>query len=466
MSIESRFFGSLVYPAYHALKRDGVNSSIGEYERVQWLGANELRKLEQSRLAALLDHAIRNVPFYRERYGTRDITQFAPLMKADIRGNLKKLLADGVQSEGLQWNTTSGSTGEPLYFYMDPKSDTSRKATVVRNKRWMGISPGDRELLLWGSPIDASRAALLRGRVHAWLARTRLVSAYDLSQARMQECIEQIHTYKPKLIVAYPSVLEELARAMQESSRRPSSVRAILVSAETLYPHQRALFESVFDAPVYNRYGCREVGDIAQECPQHQGLHINSDRVLVEVVRDDLSPCAPGEIGNVLVTDLDNRAMPLIRYFITDRAALAAPGECGCGRALPRLEVVEGRTLDVVRFPNGSAVGGTYWTILLRRRPGKREFHGMDQFQIVQQRQDEVLIRYVAEAPVSAAAADAIRKQVAQQAGPAFGVRFEQVTHIPVNVAGKKRIVVSEISTGVAVPVREERAPITEEEEH
>jgi phenylacetate-CoA ligase len=289
------------------------------------------------------------------------------------------------------------------------------------------------------------------------------VSAYDLSQPQLRKCVETIQSYRPKLIMAYPSVLEELARVAADMKARLTGVRAIVVSAEMLYPYQRELFEHVFGAPVYNRYGCREVGAIAQECSHHQGLHINSDRVLIEVVRDDFSPCAPGEVGNVLVTDLDNYTMPLVRYLITDRAAFAAPGVCSCGRGLPRLEAIEGRTLDVVRLPNGSAVGGTFWTILLRRRPDR--FHGMEQFQIVQRRLDEVLIRYVGPAPITAQAAQAIRQQVAKHCGANFGVQFERVDRIAVNVAGKRRLVVNELAqnsggsaAGAATPVEQARA--------
>ncbi len=391
-------------------------------------------------------HAASHVPYYRDllaganEFSPRTLRSLPPLTKAIVRRESKRLLAENAAPGELHANSTSGSTGEPLYFYTDEKSLSCRKAAVVRNKSWAGLRRGDREMLLWGSPIDSEREARLRGRVRSWLLRSRLLSSYNLSREELGKYLRIIAASKPRLITAYPSALEELAREYLRGGYPPLGVPAFLTSAETLYPHQRKLFEDTFQAPVFNRYGSREVGDIAQECEQHTGLHINSERVLVEVVREDSTPCNPGELGNVLVTDLDNFGMPLIRYAIGDQAAFAAPeSACACGRGLPRLEVVAGRAFDVVRFPNGSAVGGTYWTILLRTRPG------IDRFQVVQQQLDEITVRYIADAPLPAETTYFVRSEIAKRAGDAFRVKFDRVTEIAAGAGGKQRIVLSEI---------------------
>jgi phenylacetate-CoA ligase len=446
MSVERWFFGNVLYPAYHTVKRDPVLRNIAELDRNQWLSTTQLQELQLRKLERLLRHAASHVPYYRDLlsgasdFSPRTLRSLPPLTKAIVRRESKRLVAENAVPGELHKNSTSGSTGEPLYFYTDENSLSCRKAAVARNKSWAGLKRGDRELLLWGSPIDKARAARLRGRVHSWLTRSRLVSSYNLSQEELGKCLRIIASSRPRLITAYPSVLEELAREYRRGGYPPLGVPAFITSAETLYPHQRKLFEETFQAQIFNRYGSREVGDIAQECEQHTGLHINCDRVFVEVVREDLTACDPGEPGSVLVTDLDNFGMPLIRYAIGDRAALAAPGStCACGRGLPRLEDVAGRAFDVIRFPNGSAVGGTYWTILLRTRPG------IDRFQVVQQQLDEITIRYMADAPLPRETADFVRGEIAKRAGDAFRVKFDRVTEIAAGAGGKQRIVLSEL---------------------
>jgi phenylacetate-CoA ligase len=445
VGLEARIFGSLIFRGYHRLRGSGVLPRIDEYDRLQWLSGAEVRAAQASKLGALLQHAAAHVPYYRDLLASRPsgsapeetLAAMPRLTKALIRANAQRLVAANVPRGQLDSNSTSGSTGEPLYFLTDHRSSNCRKAAVVINRRWAGIEPGEREAYLWGSPIDQRQAHALRGRIHGWLTRTKLLSAYDLSRSSMRRYLETLRSFAPRLLIAYPSVLEAFAAEARSSPEALQSLKAIIVSAETLYPYQRELFQQVFGAPVFNRYGSRELGDMAQECELHGGLHVNAGRVFLEVVREDLSPCAPGEAGDILVTDLDNYGMPLIRYAIGDRAAYAAEA-CPCGRGLPLLEAVEGRSLEVVRFPNGSAVGGTYWTILLRKLPG------LDQFQVVQRAAGDITVRYVAGAPVSEEFQDYVRRDVLERGGPDVRLAFERTGSIPLNVAGKRRLVVRE----------------------
>lgn len=446
MRAERWLFGSVAYPAWHHLRRTAVPARIAEYEANQWLGREELRALQARRLTALLRHAARGVPHYRDLLAplgrepeAGDLSTLPGLTKAAIRRAGARLRAEHAAPGTLLANSTSGSTGEPLHFYTDVRSLDCRKASVVRNQRWAGIEPGDRIMRLWGSPLDVQHGSDLRGRLHGWFTRSRLLSAYDMSRPRMREYLDAIATWRPRLLISYPSVLEELAIEARGQRRRFRGLRALIVSAETLYDSQRRLFEQVFGAEVFNRYGSREVGDIAQECAAHDGLHVNSDRMLVEIVREDGSPCAPEETGDVLVTDLENYGMPLIRYAIGDRASFARHELCACGRSLPRLARVEGRSFDVVRFPNGTSVGGTYWTILLRSRPG------IEKFQVLQSRPDAVTVRYVAPEPLPGEHAQAFEREVLKRAGPTFAVRFERVEEIPRNASGKRRLVICEL---------------------
>jgi phenylacetate-CoA ligase len=443
--LETRLFGSIIFPLYHRVRGDAVLARIAEYERAQWETPAGVRSMQERKLDALLRHAVSQVPYFGELLSSvpagaspvERLLSLPPLTKAVIRARAADLRARNVPDVELEPNSTSGSSGEPLYFYTDKRSSDCRKAAVVINRHWAGINLGDRESRLWGSPIDQRRADALRGRLHSWLTRTQWLSAYDLSRESMARYREALRRFRPRLLIAYPSVLETFALEARLEGAALTGLHAIIVSAETLYPHQRELFESVFGCPVFNRYGSREVGDMAQECGAHRGLHVNAGRVWLEIVREDLSPCAPGETGDILVTDLDNYGMPMIRYAIGDRATAAAE-PCVCGRGLPLLSGIEGRSMDVVRFPNGCAVGGTYWTILLRRHPG------LEQFQVVQRAEGRIVIRYVGAETLSERLVRFVTQDVRERGGQGVKLGFERVERIDVNVAGKKRLIVRE----------------------
>ena len=148
-----------------------------------------------------------------------------------------------------------------------------------------------------------------------------------------------------------------------------------------MFPFQREKIENIFKAKVFNRYGCREFGNIATECEMHNGLHINSDRFIIEIVDEKGNKCENGTLGEILVTDLDNFVFPFIRYKIGDLAIMSETA-CTCRRNLPLLEKVEGRVFEMIQGPNGNVVAGTFWTLL------RNKVEGFSKFQIIQNKID------------------------------------------------------------------------------
>ena len=441
-------YGNIIYPLYHWVKRDGVNKRVAELERNQWLSADELAALQRKKLYRLLTFARHNVPYYRDAVSgdfpsstSHDdllgkLQRMPMLTKDVIRSNLARLTSEDLAGNPLEKNSTSGSTGEPLRFYTDFRSSTYRKAAAIRNNSWAGITLGDRSVNLWGSPIDASRASEFRGRLHGLLTGSRLLSAYTMTNDRMNHYISVICRFKPTLLVSYPSILETFADHCTNVGVHFTSITAVITSAETLWPHQRELFETVFGAQIFNRYGSREVGGIAHECSEHRGLHVNADRVLVEVLDKNGNLCNPGQIGEIVVTDLDNFGMPFIRYRIGDNAAWSAEKQCPCGRSMPLLSVIEGRSMDVVRAPNGNRLGGTFWTILFRAKPGIR------QVQVLQEHMDGIKVRFVPDATLENSALEYFRHAIADKCGRTFRVEFEEVSCIEASITGKKQLVI------------------------
>ncbi len=441
-------FRNVVYPAWHWAKRDGVNQAIRELERNQWLATADVLSLQQRKLARVLSFAGKNVPYYRALLGelgintnpTVTVEQFQripPLTKETIRHEQDALVSEDLAGNGLLSNSTSGSTGEVLRFYTDLRSTAYRKAAGLRSNSWTGWRLGDRAVSLWGAPIDEQRAGAMRGRLHGLVTAKLFLSSFDLSKSKMDEYIEKIRDFRPVLFFAYPGPLEQFAIHCSERGVEFPSIRGILSSAETLWPHQRKIIEEAFGAKVFDQYGCREVSQIGTECEAHDGFHISVDRLLVEVVDEEDRPCPPTEEGRILVTDLDNFGMPLIRYDIGDRGVMGRQQPCSCGRGLPRLEKVEGRTLDIVHTPDGRQVGGTFWTLLLRSRRGLR------QFQVVQDRLDGVVINFVRDADFNDAALAYFTAKIQECCGPEFSVEFAERESIELTGSGKQRLIKS-----------------------
>lgn len=443
-------YAHLIYPVYHWAKQDRVNQARAEMKASEWLSHEALNALQQKKLAQLLRFAHAHVPYYRDEI---DLTETNPdllacpenfvklpiLTKAIIEKQGGRLTSENLENNLLISNSTSGSTGTPLKFFTDSRSMDYRKASVLRNETWLDLRLTERRIQLWGSPIDIKRNDAWRGRLHGMLTGTRLLSSYDLSDESMERYANIVEQYKPALLTAYPSALEVFADFCQRKSLSFPSIKCILLSAETLWDYQKKQFEQVFQVPVYNRYGCREVGDIANQCKVNLGLHVNVERIYLEVIDDDGQPCGPGERGRLVVTDLDNYGMPLIRYEIGDFGTFAENTQCACGRAHPLLETVEGRTLDIVEGANGNKVGGTFWTILLRSKPG------IKQFQIVQKEQQAIDVFIVPESGLNQDTLTHYIRKIREKCGEEFVVNFREVDNIPASRTGKRRYIINEL---------------------
>lgn len=449
LDIYGPIYRRVIYPAYHTMIRDGAVRAARELSAHDALSSTDLRRVEQDRRRRLLAHAFGTVPYYAEvaaKLGVDACSAAEPQVFRHLPALTKQIISDRgpeltsrmLAGNRLDPNSTSGSTGEPLAFFTDLRSKDFRKAVDARNRGWIGVRPGDPVILLWGSSIDHRRSADLRGRIHSLITREQLLSAYSLSDEDMARYAEIIRRFKPRLLIGYPSVMVEFASFCAASTLTFPSVAAIVCSAEALYQDQREIIETALGVRVFNRYGCREVGAVAHETPTSRGLVVNSDRLFVEIVDDAGQACGPGETGELLVTDLDNYGMPFIRYRIGDRGSWSDPdADVAGGLPYPVLSRVEGRSLDVVTTRDGRRVGGTFWTILLRQRPG------MDRFQVVQSSPERVIIRYLADKILDADTAAYFRARIAETCGTDLQVAFERVDDIRPEPGGKFRLVIS-----------------------
>lgn len=443
MTLHSRLVRNLFHPL--SLWRAGESRQLryqAEFDRTQYLSADELHNLQYRRLRKLLLHAYACCPFYRKRFDAAgfhpsdlksmaDLRVLLPLEKVDIQRHLDDLIAQGWPKDDLIRNQTGGSTGTPIVFYLSRDRKCSRAAATIRHNRWAGYDVGDSAAVLWGAPRDRPEDGW-RSRLRGWA----LAEPFWLDAGRLDE--QQLHDFRRELLQRRPGILQAYARAIVLFARWLDSrglevprPRGIITSAEVLEDSDRAMIERVFGCRVFNRYGCREVSVIASECEAHQGMHVMAEGLYVEI-ETPRGPAQPGEVGSVLITDLLNYAMPLIRYRIGDMAALASC-ECVCGRHLPRLEKVAGRVTDFLVGQGGRLVSGVFLaTYVVAQRPS------LGQVQILQDRVGEVTYRVRPGVGYDAVAdGDYLERATREHLGAESSCAIEVVDELPVTASGK-----------------------------
>jgi len=251
-----------------------------------------------------------------------------------------------------------------------------------------------------------------------------------------------------EFIHGYPSTLYYFSQYMKKNSME-FPLSAIRCAGETIYSFQRSAIEHVFGARIFNFYSSREVPILAHEDSAHDGLYVQAENVFLEVLDDSGNPVFDQE-GEIVVTDLHNYVMPFIRYKIGDRGILSSTTGRS-GRGLPLLKAVTGRSFEMINFPNGNTVGGTFWTLILKSEKG------IFRFQVIQKRVDLIQIKYCPDDEFKHESIEKITHRIRQYSGENLKIEFEQVSSIPPLPSGKFRYVVSEVKKhdpGPHVPQR------------
>jgi phenylacetate-CoA ligase len=449
MSIYEQLFRRVLFPAYESgMRRRRTLAYLAAYERDQWLAPEQVRALQWQRLQRLLEHCGQHVPYYRRRWRELGITaadirnlddyaRLPVLTKAEIRAHVEEFKADGWHDR-LLYKATGGSTGEPLRFGYTRESNDRRTAVMWRGYGWAGARMGRRTLFLWGGAVgDPHPLKQFKERLyHAAFAR-RMLNSFHMTDANLGDYADAIDAYRPEVIVGYVGPLVRLAQWLLENGRQVARPVSVLGAAEALHDFQRELLERAFGCPAYNTYGCREVMLIASECEHRRGLHVNADHLVVELHG------AQGGPGEVLLTDLSNDGMPLLRYANGDMATASAD-TCPCGRGLPLLSRVDGRVLDAIRTPDGRLLPGEFFPHMLKDVPG------LKRFQLVQRELDRLELSLVCGEAFDDASLAYIRREVAKVAGERVGLECRIVDDIPLTPSGKLRVTVSALTAPVA----------------
>ncbi len=421
-------------------------------EESQWWPHERLVELQNNKLQKLIAHAYACVPFYRRRMdaaGVRpenvrssaDLAALPVLTKQDIQIYGDELLAQNVDRSSLRENHTGGSTGFPLTFFQDANYIAWGDADLLRNYRMTGYELGTRWAFLWGSDYDARTHKGWQGRLKdRVIYNTLWINTFDLRKDTIRQAATALARWQPEILVAYVSSVTMLARGILEDGLPPVRPRAIQTSTEVLTPADRALLQQAFRAPAFDRYGCREVGNIGHECSAHAGLHVLMENNLLELLGADGRPVAPGSPGRVVVTNLNNFAMPLIRY---ENGDMASPGDgpCTCGRGLPVMQGVVGRTTDIITAPSGKLLHGEFFTHLFYK------IQGVQQFRVIQETLEELHIQLAPGPGFDQQKVFSFLEDVIHTHGdPAFQVKFFLFDALPPAASGKYRFTISKVA--------------------
>lgn len=405
-----------------------------------------VRRDQLSRLKNLLARAAAKSPFYRDRFAAvgfdpRDLADLEGLSalpmltKDDIRRNLDSILVEGLDKNDLLSMTTSGSTGVSLKLHMDEDSRQWKRACAIRHDMWTGWRLGERVGAVWGNP-ECSKNWRLRLR-NLLLARNVPLDTLRMDEAAMTRFNHLLMSKRPTMLFGHAHSLYLFARFVDKHSLPTVKPRGIVSTAMVLHDFERAMIEEVFQSKVFNRYGCEEVSLIASECEAHQGLHVNQDTLIVEIVDAQGAPTPPGVPGAVVVTDLTNLVMPIIRYKVGDVAVLNDE-RCSCGRSYPLISSLEGRIADYVRTPNGEYISGISLT-----ENFAMQLEGVKQLQIVQERIDRLLFRIVPDDAGASPQFDRLSTLVRERFGDSMGYGVEMVHSIQSERSGKYRFCIS-----------------------
>ena len=449
MSLYTAAVSGLLFPLHERLKSHQSVAVRQRMEQTQWWDASRLQALQVERLRALLLEAGRAVPYYRElfarlKFDPQSLTRVADLQalpmldKATIRQHTEALKHP--QAKGLARFNTGGSSGEPLIFYIGKERVSHDVAAKWRATRWWGVDIGDREIVVWGSPIELGAQDRVR-RLRDAVLRTGLLPAFEMSEARLDGFVQHIRQRRPRMLFGYPSALSHIAKHAEKRGVCMSDlgIRVAFVTSERLYDDQRATISRVFGCPVANGYGGRDAGFIAHECPAG-GMHLTAEDIVVEIVGSNGQAMPDGEAGEIVITHLATRDFPFIRYRTGDIAVLDLK-PCRCGRGLPLLKEIQGRATDFVVAADGTVLHGLALIYILRDLPG------VQAFRVVQHTRQRITVQVVADSRFGPGAEDSVVAGFKRRLGPDVVVELQRVAAIAPEKSGKFRYIVSHVGS-------------------
>ena len=439
----------LIFPLHEKILGRATFRFLDALSKEQYLPEDQLKQLQFEKLKALLIHAEKNIPFYKKRFAgagfdpeaitSIDDMKVLPLLsKEEIRQNVEDMKWKDTPGGLFRYNT-GGSSGKPLVFYFDRRRQAYDAAARALTHQWWGVDIGDKELYLWGSPLEITKQDKVKD-LRDKLKNDLLISAFEISEAQIPDIVKQFKAFRPKCVFGYPSTVAlfcDMAEKLDYDFTN-DGIEVAFSTAEVLYDHQRKSIGAFFgNIPVVDCYGSREGGFVCHECREGR-YHVIDSNYVVEFLKDG-KEAGPGESGEVVLTHLDAWGMPFIRYRTGD---VAQPGEsgCGCGRTWSTIKNIQGRTTDFVVTPDGRYQHALSVIYVVR------DIEGVDEFKIIQHAVEDVeVLLKIHDNLYPENGDERIVKGIKKRMGDSVQVRVTKMDTIPRDASGKYRYVVSKV---------------------
>ena len=432
----------------YRLYRGRVGRKYKELLRSQYAGRDELEELNWRKRRELLKGSYEKVPYYRKKFQEaglepgdikmREDWERVPVLKKDeIRDHFAELLSAEAKNKFLTESATGGSTGEPLKVLFDKR--LPQEAYGWRMMKWWGVGPGMNAAYVW----RRRRENWGRRKINEmlwWPTRRIELDASCMTEEKMRDFVGRFNRIGPALLQGYVGAIDHLASYIEDDQLTIKRPKAIWVTSSPVSTVQRKRIERIFTAPVYDQYGCGEMFWLAAQCGERGGLHINYEGRFIEFVEENGRGCEEGQDGRILITDLDNRLFPLIRYENGDRGRKLA-GQCSCGVRLPMMDQVRGRMTEMIRLPDRSCISGDYLTTIFDAYP-----EAVKSFQVRQEADYSIRLLYVPQGKGGEVqrVMGKVYNEVIRRTREQVPVRLEEVEEIP-HREGKLRYVSSEV---------------------
>jgi len=444
----NKFIGKhLCYLFVQYLRGQNVKKYLLLVKKDQYKTIEEINAIANDKLKLIIHKAYSNIPYYIKQFARlnltpQDITNVSDLQKLPVLSKREvleneKQLIDPNFSRRLFLRKTGGSTGMTLHFMKDGRALALNDAIMFRCYDWYDIDIGDRQVRFWGVPVTAN--VRRKEKFKDFLANRIRVSAFDISKDVCLEQYKKIKKFRPAYFYGYTTAIYGFCLFMKETgiSLDDLHLKAVICTAEKMYPHHRKLFDEVFNCPVVDEYGSSETGIIAFQCPKGN-MHIMADHLFVEFLDENDQPVAPGQPGRIVITDLSCHAMPLLRYDIGDIGKPSAE-KCSCGLQLPLMEMVEGRKEDFIRKKNGDLVHAAYLCYTLKEDT-------VHEFKMYQKAAEWLHVQIVKSPSFTGDSEKKLEGNLRSALGNDVRITFEYLPKIPREKSGKLRYFVNEMS--------------------
>jgi len=412
------------------------------FDESQWWSPEDLYAYQMKSLKNLLRISSEEVPFYQEyfkRYGVNvesiknrsDLSQIPPVRKKDLRQAYPDKCVRKTQYPFQEFHT-SGSTGIPFVARLDVPTLSEARALMLLRAKFSGWSFGE-SMLQTGMSLQRGQTKRLKDL----LLSVKYVSAFDLSDIKLDQYLNVIDKKKLCFVMGYPVSIYFLAQRAQEVGFN-RKLKGIVCWGDNLYEHYRRTIEQAFGCKITDTYGCGEGIQVAAQC-QMGSYHVFMPHVIVEIVDENGLSVAPGATGSVLLTRLSPGPMPLIRYYVGDIAKKSSNGRCSCRRSLETFEAIEGRDTDIIVTPRGNRLIVHFFT-------GIFEYYtSIETFKVTQEEVDRIHVEIVPKADFTPKHWEMIKKEILEKGDPNLEISMSLVDDIPYEASNKRRFVVSKI---------------------